>query len=590
MRKFIDKIKKILLKSKIATVIFVFLIAGAVYFGAHYFFSEKESFGNEVVQKEKEVEVFKINQGEQNKSVIETVGSVKAEAKVEVVALVGGTVSSDFFNIGDEVVVNQVLTDLYSNALLTNYTNAQTNYFNAVNSFENTELLTNESVRQAELGVQNAEESIKSAEIALKNAQENLTNSITLQDKGVLDTQDTAISSFYSYLNTVNSSLDQINYIIHAEDGIQLAGISGTLSVKNQQSLLDAKGLYINVKNNYKKISSYFVNRNNIREVVGEAVLLLEETKTAVDKTIEVLNNTITSSDFTDAQLSAQLTSFSTLRSTVVGSLLSAQATLQSLENAGLQNKQSLDALKNAVASAENQLRIAELGYNNAVIALNNAKQGKEQQLIGAKSSIDGAEGQLSLIGNQVVDMTIRAPIAGKITGKYIELGAELNPGQKVAEISQTENVKIETSLSSEDIYRIDLGQKVFINKDIEANITTINPSADPVTKKVKIEILINNLDNKLIPGTFVDVSIPLEKIEQTKADSFFIPLKAVIVTQNESFVFAKDENMAKKIKVKLGKAEGSFIEVLEGLSEGMEIIIEGAKNLKEGDIVEIKK
>jgi multidrug efflux pump subunit AcrA (membrane-fusion protein) len=181
----IKKIKKLLIKSKIVSLVILVLIVGLVFFGVRYFVgNNKEAIEEDIVNK-KQVEVIKIDKEVQNSNEIETVGTVKAEAKVDVVALVGGTVSSDFFDIGDDVVVNQVLTDLFSNNLLTNYNNAQTNFSNAVNSLDTTMRLTDESIRQAGIGVLNAEEAIKSAEIGLENANDNLNNSLALQDKGI---------------------------------------------------------------------------------------------------------------------------------------------------------------------------------------------------------------------------------------------------------------------------------------------------------------------------------------------------------------------------------------------------------------------
>ncbi len=585
----IQKIKKILLRSKISSFVIIVLIIGTVYSGVKYFSSNNDNQQDEKVVINKDVEILKTDRSSQNSNIIETVGTVKAEAKIDVVAIVGGTVSSDFFEIGDDVFVNQVLSDLFSNTLLTNYTNAQTNYSNAVNSLDSTKRLTDESIRQAGIGVLNAEEAIKSAEISLENAKDNLNNSIALQEKSVFDTQDAAISSFYSYLNTINTTLDQVNYIIQAEDGIQLANIDRVLAKKNIQSLYDAKGKYVETKNSFNNISKYSPNRSNIKINTEEAVEALKLTKEIVDDTIVVLNNTITDNNFTSVQLSAQLTSFSTLRNTVVTALLSAQSTLQGLENSSLQNKQSLDVLENAVASAENQLRIAKLGYDNAIISLSNSEQAQDQQLIGAQTSLDSIEGQLNLTGNQVVDMTVRAPISGKVTGKFVELGAEINPGQKIAEISQAKNVKIEINLSSDDIYRIELGQKVLINDDLEATILTINPSADLITKKVMVEIFFDNSDEVLIPGTFVSVNIPVEKITKTNKNSVFVPLKSVIITQNENFLFVNNNGIAEKFLVELGRTEGALVEVLNGLEDGVEIVVEGAKSLKEGDAIRVK-
>ena len=78
------------------------------------------------------------------------------------------------------------------------------------------------------------------------------------------------------------------------------------------------------------------------------------------------------------------------------------------------------------------------------------------------------------------------------------------------------------------------------------------------------------------------------EALEKTHEGSVFIPLKTITTTQTESFVFLVQEDKAVKKNVRLGKTEGALIEVLEGLASGDVLIVEGGKNLEDGDGVEI--
>ena len=540
-----SKIKKFILKPWVISIISLLLISGAIYAGVNFFGNGNEQ--NLEIKTAKEVVVEKIDFTAGNKDIINTVGAVQAETKIEVVALGQGTAQAIFFDIGDEVYSNKILADLYNSAAVTSHTNAQINYFNFQNSLEATIRATNEIIYQAELGVNNAQEAIRAAEISLRAAQDNLANAEELQIKSKLDLKDSTIISFYGYLNTINSTLEQINYIIHAEEGIQLEGIATTLSVQSAQSLINAKTNYLLASNNYKKVNALKPNQNTIINDIEKIILNLALTKQAVDDTIIVLNNTISSSSFSQTTLNSQLTSFTTYRTNIVNTQAGAKVSLQSLENIDLYNKQEIEALENAVKISSSQLQMAEIGMSNAQAALNSAIQAQDQQIIMTQTSLDSSEGQFNLSSNQLNDLIIKAPIAGVITAKLIELGAEVNPGQKIAEISQIDNLKIEINLPSKDIYRIKIGQEVIINNDLKAVINSINPIADSITKKVRAEILFNNKNNDLIAGTFVDVSIPLDGVQQTSKDSIFIPLKAVTIGQNEKYVFINDNGLAKK-------------------------------------------
>ena len=128
------------------------------------------------------------------------------------------------------------------------------------------------------------------------------------------------------------------------------------------------------------------------------------------------------------------------------------------------------------------------------------------------------------------------------------------------------------------------------INDNLEGIITRIDPSADATTKKVTVEITYDNKDKKLIAETFVNVKIPVNGEQGMASNNFFIPLQAIAITPNEKFVFIVKDGKAAKIAVELGITEGEKIEVRNGLKNGDEVIVEGNKELEEGNVTEIIK
>ena len=120
--------------------------------------------------------------------------------------------------------------------------------------------------------------------------------------------------------------------------------------------------------------------------------------------------------------------------------------------------------------------------------------------------------------------------------------------------------------------------------------ISSIAPAADPITKKVKIEISYNNKNQDLIPGTFVEITIPVKQTAKSKEGSFFIPLRALNITQSEAYVFIVKEGLAHKIAIKTGESSGELIEVLSGLEPNNELIIAGGKSLEDQEKVNTQK
>ncbi len=582
-------------KSKKRGVIILVIIIFVLILFFSGFFTKKEEIKEEV-QKIKQVETILLNNIENKDNGITIAGKVVPEKKVDIVSLSQGTAISSPFNVGDEIELNQVLAYLDSSTTKTSHLNSQINYTNMINNLESVKMTTSESVRQAELGVNTAQQSVDSALIALETAEDNLKNTILLQEKSYTDSHDQAVISFYEFLNSIENALSQINYIINVDEGPQLDGIAPTLSARDYQKLNNAKNSYTIAREAFDDLKEVELSNANVQAKFTDLNSVLALVKTVVDDTIDVLNNTVPSDTFSETSLTTQKTTFITLRSSIVASQVSSASTLNGLENLSISDNSSVESLENAIESAKKNVDLARGSYNNAVIALNSARQAKNQQILIAQASVDSALGQLNLSNNQIAELTIKAPIKGKITKKLIETGSEVRVGQKVAEISQIDKLKIEINLASEDVNKIKLGQEVKINDSLTGVVNLIDPSADEVTKKVKAEVLFDNKDNELISGTFVNVSIDVSEAGVSNEDSniILIPLKSLNISQAEKYVFitncSNEKCSAKKVLVEVGRTKGKMVEILSGLDKNNELLVAGSKSVTDGEEIIIKK
>ncbi|NQU82580.1 MAG: efflux RND transporter periplasmic adaptor subunit [Parcubacteria group bacterium] len=439
---------------------------------------------------------------------INTVGVVSANSMVSVVSLGSGTAQSIYFNDGQYVVEGDMLVRL-----------------------------NNTSV----------EERVETAEIGLKIAIDNLNNSGIVQEKNLSDSRNSAVVSVLDYLNIVDNTLDDIDYIIKVEGDLQIEGISGTLSVKNPQSLINAKSDYLIARENNNRLQDINFDTTNIVEKLGEVTESLNKVRVVVEDMVKVLDYTIPSGSFSESALLAQQTYFNSLRASLAVTQTIADSQLRAFENVELSNKSQVDSLENLVEYSKNQLQLAQIAKDNLVI---------------------------------------KSPIAGKITKKDIEVGDEVNINKSVAEISQTGTVKIEVSLSPEDVSFIRKGQRVTLEDNLVGVISNIASIAEWDSKKVKVDIAFNNTWNKFIPGAFVDVKIPVNKLIKTSVNSVFIPLKAVTITQGGSFVFIVEDSIAKKVEVVRGDVHGSLIEITDGLKLGDNLVVFGGKSLEDNEEV----
>lgn len=584
----IKRIFKKILKSRMLTAILSLAIIVAIVIIVSYNGNNNEE---EVQEEAKPVSVEKVISSGHRGALIKTVGKVMPVNSVDVVALAQGKIEGLFFEIGDEVEKNQNLAFLSNNMSSTNLNTAKVSYLNMLSNLDIIRRSADEQVRQAEIGVDNASESVNLAQLSLDSALDSLDNSGEIQAKNNEDIKENAVIAYDDYLNIIKGTLDDVNYIIAAEIGEQLAGIKESLAAKNSQTLVVAKDDYRLAKLEYTKLTGIKPTTDNVLLYLNKISGLVSLVNKVVASTITVLDNTTENQSFSEGALITQRDAYLGVLNSVVGAQTRVQASINNLEGLSLNDEKLANSLKIAVDSAESQLATAKVAYDNSLVNLERAKQAKEQQILSAQMSIDSSLGQLNLNRDQFSDLILKAPISGRITKKAVDMGTEASPGQLIAQVSQTNELKIEINLSSEDAYLVETGQKVIINDKYEAEISSINPVADEITRKVKAEIRFDNKDNDLIPGTTVDIEIPSteEKIEETVFDSIFIPIKAVNINQIENFVFVAEENKAKKALVEIGKQKGNLIEILSGLKTGDMLIVDGGRILEDGDRIDIK-
>jgi multidrug efflux pump subunit AcrA (membrane-fusion protein) len=156
--------------SIIKIIVGLLLIFGSLVSGYFYFSSKNGEQDAEEQVIAKEVSVISLDGTGEASTFIEAPGSIRAETKIDVPAMAGGTIRGMFFNVGDTVVRNQLLASVYDSAVLTNLNTASANVSNLRVSLLNTERIADQSIRQAELGVQSAREQVEAAEISLASA------------------------------------------------------------------------------------------------------------------------------------------------------------------------------------------------------------------------------------------------------------------------------------------------------------------------------------------------------------------------------------------------------------------------------------
>ncbi len=273
-----------------------------------------------------------------------------------------------------------------------------------------------------------------------------------------------------------------------------------------------------------------------------------------------------------EGQLLAELDTQS-LRLQLKQAEAAAEAARANFEDAR-KNKERMDRLFQEKAVSEQQYEKIQLAYE------------------AAQAQLAQAEAALNLLRHNLEVSQMRAPFSGVVASKNANEGDVINPmmgsfsaTSGVLTLMDFSRVKMVVEVSASDISKISKGQKAEVSvpnlKDrvFEGEVRLITLTADPTTKKFKVEIVVNNPDLILRPGTFGEVRIEIVNVP----DALVIPQKAII---DNRFVFIVQGSKAVKREVVLGLQTEKEAEVLTGLSEGDLVIVEGNFGLLDGSPV----
>ncbi len=238
---------------------------------------------------------------------------------------------------------------------------------------------------------------------------------------------------------------------------------------------------------------------------------------------------------------------------------------------------------KNAVLSAEavmleqkSQFKRAEELFKEGIIS--------ESELHSKESGYKKADADYQRSISELEKMKFKAPFDG-ILGliKYNE-GAVLPYNQEAAMFISDGPLLVHFSVSESNANEIHKDLELDVYRDSpnslpnSAVVIAYEPQAD-LTHSIAIKARLSNSNEKLIPGQFVRVHVPLG----IKRGVIMAPEAAVRTNHGSSYVFKVENNKANYSPVKIGIRDDGYVEIVDGLSENDIVIIEAGDSLSDG-------
>jgi len=214
-----------------------------------------------------------------------------------------------------------------------------------------------------------------------------------------------------------------------------------------------------------------------------------------------------------------------------------------------------------------------------------------QRDLDNATSQLAISKARLEGIRARLERTSILAPTNGVLNELLVEEGEYVDPGNPVAQLVDTDTVKVVVEIPERDIAYFSVGDKaeIFANSKGEAeplagNITFVSELADPKTRSTRTEITLDNKQRLLRSGQIVNVTLTRRILK----DAILIPLLAVIPMEEGKAVYVVNSSEAKRLEVTIGVIKGDQVQIENGLEPGDKLIIAGHRFVAPGQKVNI--
>jgi len=252
--------------------------------------------------------------------------------------------------------------------------------------------------------------------------------------------------------------------------------------------------------------------------------------------------------------------------------------------------------LEQQVSQLEIQANLAQTTFERQK-RLWDQKIGSEMAYLQAKSNYEAQNKAVKQLKIQLDKTRIKAPFSGVIDDIMTDEGSVVSPGQSpIIRIVNLNNMYIEADVPETYVKDITKNKTVevefpVLNKTMDATISQAGNFINPANRTFKVEVSVPNKDENIKPNMTAKIRINDYK------NNTAILIPQGIISENASgqqYVFIvtnKTENnevQTEKAIITTGKMQGDLIEVLGGIEDGTEIIEEGARSIREGQIVKI--
>ena len=240
------------------------------------------------------------------------------------------------------------------------------------------------------------------------------------------------------------------------------------------------------------------------------------------------------------------------------------------------------------LASAEASLRDTQSQYQRSR-ELFQSKALSESDLIQLEAKMLNSKAQVEAAQSRVNDTVIRAPFAGRMGLRNVSVGSLVTPGQVITTLDDTSVIKLDFTVPESYLATVKEGQLVdarsvaYADQIFRGKVSTVSTRVDPVSRSATVRALIDNRAQKLKPGMFMSVHLM-----RSQGKVLLMPEQALVPESSQQFVYVVAGTVVHRTAITIGRRKPGLVEVLTGLKEGDQIVLEGGEKLTDGVTVKV--
>jgi membrane fusion protein (multidrug efflux system) len=243
------------------------------------------------------------------------------------------------------------------------------------------------------------------------------------------------------------------------------------------------------------------------------------------------------------------------------------------------------------LSAAQAQVELAKLNADRTQkLRVDNTVS--QSELDNALATLKQNQANADAIRATIDKKTIRAPFAGRLGIRQVNLGEQLDVGKSIVSLQALTPVFADFSLPQQNLSLLSTGQAVQVTCDaypgqtFDGTLTAINPDLDATTRSVTLQATLANTNQLLRPGMFVRAAVILPQAQPVLA----VPATAVLSAPFGDSVYVIEDStnaagglFVRQQFIRTGQTHGDFVSVLNGLKAGDRVVSAGLFKLRNG-------